>query len=69
MNESAEEWNRDLVLLMGTRMLAMLGAILARTTDLLGLASTALLGLLGGLLTGAAAGTTAATAFHLFGSS
>jgi hypothetical protein len=48
---------------------ATLGTILARTTDLLGLASTALFGLLGGLLTGAAAGTTAATAFHLFGSS
>jgi hypothetical protein len=48
---------------------ATLGTILARTTDLLGLASTALLGLLGGLLGGAAAGTTAATAFHLFGSS
>ena len=41
-------------------MSATLGTILARTAALLGLASTALLGLLGGLLGVAAAGTTAA---------
>ena len=40
-------------------MLATLGDILARTSTLLGLASTALLGVLLGLLTGAASGTTA----------
>lgn len=49
------------MLLMGTRMLAMLGAILARTAALLGLASTStLLGLAAAFLRVATLGTTAA---------